>query len=249
MRTTFPQELVDKVIDELVVLHSWQADFIAPYSLVSRSWVSHTRSYCFRRIYFSGLDDLKKWSERITPDPVGVSQYTRQLVLTEVDTLEGFEEHMRAFTRVNTVEIIRCGLLLSPSVAEWFAPISSNLTQLDIGGSETTSRIITSLLARLPQLKSLVTWNFRVTEDAGAANPVSRIPFFEGDNSLVLHGYCGRHGLLGPPDWIPPSARFGGLEINTTYFLSKGVAVNQWLSGSCTTLVSLSIDVHPDGEF
>ena len=177
-------------------------------------------------------------------------QNTHGLVLANVDALEGFEAHLRALTRVEDVEITECNFLPSPSVVGCLAPMRSNLIRLEISdSSESTSRTITSLLAGLPQLRSFATEEFRVTGDTGGVNLTSRIPFFEGNNSAALYSYKDQQGLSGPPDWTPPSVRFGDLEINTTYILQKAVLVNQWLSESCTTLASLAIRGGTGGKY
>ena len=191
---------------------------------------------------------LERWRRKIVPDPAGVSRHTRELILAGIDMLEGFEAHIRAFTRVEAMDITGCKFLLSPSAAECFVPMGSNLTQLRTDDSETTSRAITSLLAGFPKLKDFNAENLKVTDDACGTNLISRIPFFEGNNSARLCPHFDQQDPPGPPDWIPPSARFGDLEIDTTYFLHKTALVNQWLSGSCTTLTSLTIFGDLDGK-
>jgi len=243
---TFPQELVDKVIDELVELYDYETHCIVPYSLISKAWVARTQRHHFETVSFNGSEKLRRWCRKITPNPAGVSRHTCLLVLNEIDTLEGFEAHIRAFTRVDDVTIMECNFLLSPSVAESFAPIGPSLTQLWIFKSEATSRTIISLLAGLPRLKSFTALEFKVTDDAGGTDLIPQIAFFGGNNSVELFSHEDRRDLPGPPDWIPPSARFGDLKIDTTYFLHKAILVNQWLSSSCTTLTSLTINGYPD---
>ena len=245
---TFPQELVDKVIDELVELYDYNIRCIVPYSLISKAWVVRAQQHHFERVSFVGSDKLRRWCRRITPNPAGVSRHTRLLVLSEIDTLEGFEAHIRAFTRVDEMTIMECTFLLSPSVADCFAPMGPSLTQLWICDSEATSRTIISLLAELSRLRSFTALGFKVTDDAGGTNLIFRIPFFEGNNSVELYSHEDQRDFPGPPDWIPPSARFGDLEIDITYFLHKAIIVNQWLSSSCTTLTSLTINGYPDGK-
>jgi len=241
---TFPQELVDKVIDELA---DTDGDGIAPYSLVSRAWVTRTQQHHFEWIDLDDLDELEKWRTRIAPNPAGVSRHTRQLVLTNIDTLEGFEAHIRAFTRIQDLEIAECDFLLSLSVVECFAPMGSSLAELKISESPTTSHVITSLLAALPQLKRFMVEDTKVIDDTCGANILTQvIPFFEGNNSLALESSWEQQDPPGPPDWIPSSARFGDLEIDMTYFLHKTVLVNRWFSNSCTTLTSLTIHGDPD---
>ena len=237
---TFSQELVDSIIDELADLNDYQACHIAPYSLISRAWVTRTQRQCFENILFNGSEQLEKWRGKIEPDPAGVSRHTRRLGLTNIATLETFETHIRAFTRVEEVEITECDFILSPSVVECFAPMGSSLVELLIGQRETTSSIITSLLAALPKLENFTAMEVKVTDDTDGAKLTSRVPFFEGLGGNSGAFYSHEHQIV-PPDWIPPSARFSQLEIDLTYFLHKGRLVNQWLSSSCTTLTSLAI--------
>ena len=243
---TLPQELVDKVVDELLELNGYKTHRIAPYSLISRAWAPRTQQHCFRTFYFDGSDELQKRCRKVTPDPAGVSRHTHRLVFFGIDALEGCEAHIRAFTCAENVDIIGCNFLLSPSVAKCFTPMGSGLIRLWIRESETTSSIIISLLAGFPQLKSFTMIETKVTDDTSGTSVVPRIPFFEGNNSVVLHFREDQRDP--PPDWIPPSARFGDLEIGTTYFLHKSVLVNQWLSGSSTTLSSLKIYGDPEGK-
>ena len=247
MRTFF-QELVDKVIDELAEPDDYQINYIAPYSLISRAWVARTQKHLFKLVYFDGPEKLRKWCRKITPDPAGVSRYTYELDFANINTLEGSEVHIRAFTCVKRLDITECNFLLSPSVVEYFVPMGSSLIRLAISESETTSRTITSLLAGLPQLGTFTTVEFKVTDDTGGTNLISRIPFFESSFSMILHCHEDQQDPPGPPDWIPPFARFTNLDIDIVYFLHKAALVNQWLSGSCTTLVSLAIRGDVDGK-
>ena len=243
---TFPQELVDRIIDELADLNDYQTCHIAPYSLISRAWVTHTQRHCFEHILFDGPEELEKWRRKIEPDPAGVSRHARRLVLTDIATLETFETHIRAFTHVEEAEITECDFILSPSVVEYFTPMGSSLVELLIGEGETTSSIITSLLAALPKLKKFTALEVKVIDDADGANLTSRVPYFEGGNSGAFYSHADQ---IGPPDWIPPSARFSKLQIDTIYFLHKAGLVNQWLSSSCTNLTSLAIHGDLSGKF
>ena len=112
---TFPQELADKVIDKLAGIDINRA---ALYSLVSRAWITRTQQHHFEWIHFDGRDKLEKWCRKIAPDPASVSRHTHQLLFTSVNTLEGFEAHIRAFTRVEDMVIAGCDSLLSLSVVE-----------------------------------------------------------------------------------------------------------------------------------
>ena len=262
---TLPQELLDTVIDELANLEGLKklrglkkleglkklkslespdnrpTRRIASYSLVSSAWVPRTRKHAFEFISFYGPEELKKWCKLIEPGPAGVSQHARYLVLSDINTLAGTETHIRAFTRVEWMQIRWCNFLLSPSVVECFTPMGS-LAELEIGRSPTTSRVITSILAALPRLERFAIQDSKTTGDTDGMNlPLPRIPFFEGGNSLEVYSNPGRPDPPGPLDWVPPSARFYHLGISARYFPHEAVPTNRWLSSSYTTLTSLLI--------
>ena len=186
---------MDRITDELAVLKLFWDRRIAPYPSVSS--LKDSRQDCFGHIEFDSLSALEDWRRETAPDPAGISQHTRVLGFLNIPTLEGFEEHMRAFTRVEHMKIIG-GSFLSPPVIDCLAPMGSSLTRLELFGLRTTSHAIVSLLAKLPQLKWLTSWCLEATGDIGGSNSVSRIPFFEGD-STTLSYYSGVD-QRGPPD-------------------------------------------------
>ena len=236
---TFPQELVDKIIDELACFEYYRN--MAQYSLISRTWVTRTQRYHFEQIVLKDMEELEKWQRNIEPDPAGVSRHVRELSLTYITSLEAFEAHIRAFTRVEDLRIVGCSFVMSPSVAECFASMGSSLVQLWIFKLETTSSAITSLLAALQKLKSFNANEIKVMDDTSGANLTVRAPFFEEGDSAKFVAHLEQRAPPGPPDWIPPSARFRNLEIDITYLLCKAGLVNQWLSNSSTNLTCLLI--------
>ena len=242
-----PQSVLDEIIDDLAGLEDLLGSRIARYSLVSKAWVKRTRKYCFKHVKFEGLDALEKWCAITTPESAGISHHIRLLDFLNIHTLEGFEEHMRAFTRVEHMRIAAtCDCSLSPSVTDHLVPMGRSLTHLELVRLKTTSHAITSLLAKLPHLKDLTSWCLEVTDNIGGSNSVSRIPFFQDNNPTLV--YCSDGGQQGPPNWIPPSARLCDLGIFTTYSPHTAVLLNQWFSSSCTTLTSLVIEVGVGGE-
>ena len=238
---------MDRIIDELVHLEYYRP--MAQYSLISRAWVTRTQQHSFRfLVFYINPEDLEEWQRKIEPDPAGVSRHVRVLTLDRITSLEGFEAHMHAFTRVEDLRIGTCSFMLSPLVAEFFAPMGSSLVELSIFDLETTSGAITSLLAALPQLKTLKAEMIKVTDDTDGADLTVRVPFFEGGNWALFYPHLDQQGPPGPPDWIPPSARFSDLKIDITYLLYKAGLVNRWFSNSSTNLTSLAIYGDPVGK-
>ena len=240
---------MDRIIDELADLYYYRACFTPSYSLISRAWVTRTQRHFFEHTLFDGSKQLERWRRKIEPDPAGVSRHTRRLGLINIATLKTFETHIRAFIHVEEVEITECKFILSPLIVECFAPMGSSLVRLSISERKTTSSVITSLLAALPKLKRFSAYNIKVIDDTNGAKFTSRVPFFEGGNSAVFCSHWDQRGPPGPPDWIPPSAQFRKLTIDTTYFLHKAGLVNQWLSNSCANLTSLGIYGDIVGKF
>jgi len=234
-----PQELVDKIIDELSCSHPGDSDCCAPYSLISRVWVEHAQEYHFSYVNIYGMDELEKWRRCITPDPFGVSRHTRDLCLGQIKTIEGYEAHLHAFNRVEFLSISYCGFLLSPSVVECFAQMGSSLVQLSFD-SRTTARTIATLLAMLPLLE-IFAIDTEVEDDACEIELACSIPFFKNSNSFQLLGH--------PPEtlnWVPPNPQLGELTINMRFFLNEAARLNQWISASFETLTSLDIDAFPE---
>jgi len=193
---------------------------------------------------------LKKWLTRIPPDPTGVSRHVRKLVLYVVypKDLEDYEEHLRAFIRVESLTINCCnGILHHQSVLEWFSTMGSSLTELQIIDSPVAPHTMTSLLAALPLLQILQILPFRNLDDTDDVNPPvpPRIPFFEGTNRFVLDSNGGSSYPAGSLDWIPTSALFGQLEVDAACVMAHPDLVNQWLASSCTTLKNLAIRGDP----
>lgn len=241
----FPQEPVDEIIDNLAYLCHGSTNPIAAYSLVSKAWVTRTQKHAFESVQFTHTKRLEKWCRKIDPDPAGISRHTRFLFFWDISTLDGAEMHIRAFTRVECMDIIWCSFLLSPSVAECFAPTGSSLVDLNIYRSPTTPHIISSVLTALPQLNDVAINDLEVTDDMDGPSLLPEIPFFESGKSFRLYSNPDEPNPPGP-DWIPPSARFNSLVIDTTYLLYKGALVNKWPYNSRATLESLRIVGAPN---
>jgi hypothetical protein len=221
---SFPQELVDMVIDQLATPKPPSRSEMSLYSTVSPEWVTRTQKYHFERVRFEGTRRLEKWRTAIEPDPFGVSRHVRKLEWFYIGGwLEGFEEHIRAFTRVETLLFLQCRLFTVPSIVDFLAPMGSSLVQLDICNIQTTRHIFTSLLAALPHLRRLDV-RFLAFEGDHSMTVPPRIPFFENAGALSL-----RLDSPGSLDWIPPSARFCGLQIDQQCILQHPAVMKRWL--------------------
>ena len=246
---TFPQELVDKVIDELYFLVQqhcfsnplapnfdyWRQYRISRYSTVSKAWVIRTQKYHFSSVYFDDPATLETWRTRIAADPAGVSRHVCELVVCSVEPseLEDLREHLNAFVGIKSLALYNCNNVLQfPFIRGWFGSVGSRLTELRLSGLVAPQHTIVSLVAGLPLLRILDMFDLDFTEDADKMNPPTppRIPFFDGTNFFI--------STVTPLDWVPPSARFGRLTLDTPY-LEESDLVNQWFTSSSTTLTDL----------
>jgi len=247
MKITLPQEPVDMAIGQLADCDSLHPN-ISYFSTVSRQWLPRVRKHHFESVWFTDEDCLEKWRMNIGPDPSGVSRHVRKLTWVDFDTLEDFDTNIRAFTRIKVLAFEGGEILLSPFVVESFAPMGSSLVRLEIDGAPTTIGIMVSLLAALPHLRHLRAHYLEIVDDDDEAEDEaefpSRIPFFETPNSLDL--LLGR-GAPGSLDWIPPSAQFHDLRINTLCIVDEPGRVNHWITSSANSLKSLSIRGDLDG--
>ena len=216
------QGLVDKVTGGLSSPTDRPAD-LAPYSMLSRA-----RRQVFDTTPLYSLEESGS---------AGISQYTCYTTFQKIETLEEVKAHIRAFTCIGGLNIEKCNFLSLPSVVKCFTPISSTLTELAIIESPTPSHTFVSILAALPQLKSLSVEGSKITSDRDETSPLPKIPFFEGSGCFKLrYSDLDQHNL----DWIPSSARFEELDI-TTSFLHIPTLVNKWLYNSRATLRTFAI--------
>ena len=250
----FPQELVDLVIDKLAEPSGTipkrrlpRLENMSKYSTVSRQWVGRTQKHYFRSLFFSNQDKLERWCAEFEADPSGLSRHVRSLVLDHINTLQDFDDHIRAFVHVKKVKLFCCGILGSLSDVQIFTLMGSSLVELTITGGATTSHInMASLLAGLPCLRRLCVGSLKVKNDPNATTSPPSIPFFEGGNILILRMESCPPGTL---DWIPPTARFRDLRIEAICIRENSALVNQWLASSGGGLEDLTILAAPPGTY
>lgn len=245
---TFPQEIVDMVVDQLAdsLQPSGEPVDTSHYSTVSRQWLDRTQKHHFEFVHLKGQLALGNWCTNIAPDPCGVSRHVRELYWWYIETLEGSDDHIRAFTHLEEVAFAGCGIFRWPSVVESLAPLGSSLVSLKIAQATTTYNIIVPLLAALPHLRHLSAHSLDVLDNRDVTGLPSRVPFFEDANCLDLSLDEDDPESL---DWIPPSARFRELQIDASSILDESGRVQQWIASSARTLRFLSITGHPGGTY
>ena len=240
-----PQEIVDMIIDQLAEEAPCPFEVRKPmstYSTVSRQWVEGTRKHHFRCIEFRGPEGMEKWRTAFEADPLGISRHVRKLIWTCIDTLQGFDEHIRAFTQVKEVDLvdgwIDGGIPNSLPEVQTFAILGSNLVRLQLEYGTTTPHNMVSLLAGLPRLRHLLAYYLEIKCDTTPPVFPLSIPFFEGGNALSLWKSDCSSSQLG---WIPPTARFSGLRVDPSCIHHCPALVNQWVASSGERLKWFSV--------
>ena len=233
----FPQELVDKIIDMLTEEDPWESENPKPisnYSTVSRQWVERTRKHHFCYVEFRCQEAVEKWRTTFEADPSGISRHVRKLRWFAIDTLQGFDEHIRAFTQVKELEIYDGCLLDSLSEVRSIAIMGSSLERLWIEWVSTTPGTMATLLAGLPRLRHLLADFIPVTDRSPAVFPPN-IPFFDGAGVLSVRGNYRALRL------IPPTARFRGLQVDLQCVNFFFEPVNRLLASSGESLEWLTV--------
>jgi len=241
----FPQELVDKVIDNLNEvleqpgIEASSQHQLSDYSTVSKRWVNRTQYHHFGSLWFTGQNIMEKWRETIKPDPSGVSRHVRALHWRYIDILDGFEDHLRAFTNINEAQFYDCNIFHHLDNVRLLSQVASNLVELHFSHISIAPAIITSFLAVCPCLRHFGTNDLRIElDDAPVVSP-DNIPFFRGANNLTLLLEGDLPGKLG---WFPSTVRFTNLGVGISRIRHDLDLVNGWIASSRETLERFDID-------
>lgn len=119
-----PQEIVDRIIDE-IALEGWadvrdQVRDMKMFSLISSKWLHRSRKYLFHAIEFTS-NDFPKWCESVRPGIRGPSPHITCLrykpswleIERKIGPLEGLfysPSHMSSFTNLRTLHLVDISL-------------------------------------------------------------------------------------------------------------------------------------------
>ena len=138
-----PQELTDKIIDEV-----WDADDHVSHaatktaSLVSRAWVDRSQSYLFHTVRFYTTDrQFGRWCNAVTPGPTGVSRHVRSLTIharlsdgwfINEDFLERALPHFDSFRNLQALRVLNWNVTPFPPevFARCFTPFAEGIRLL-----------------------------------------------------------------------------------------------------------------------
>lgn len=174
-------------------------DDISKYSTISKSWRDRTQFHHFNQLVFWGQEGLDRWRAATAADPNGISRHVRSLVWWEIETLEGFGDHILAFTKVEATSFESCTIFRSLSGLSLLKPLGSSLLCLDING-ENSPEGVTWFLTFLPHLRRFDSLANCVSD------PHERSPFFKGlRNKLTVTALHARGSPEAVNGWISSS--------------------------------------------
>ena len=247
----FPQELTEIVIDRLAepdrslprIPHR-----ISSYSLVSRQWVRGAQKHHFELLHLDskGMD---KWVTEIDPSPFGVSKHVRTLHLDSIESLDEFEDHIRALTKVKIAAFWCCDFFCCLDDVQLITRgLGGSLVDLELDCAQTTPEILVSLLAGLPKLCRFHALTLTVDVDERAPVPSTEgIRFFEGGSDFrILLEDGSEPGQLA---WVPPNAKFSSLGIGLSCMYHGTDLVDTWVRSSGETLRCFALDCNVDGTY
>ena len=117
MVVELPQEIIDKIIDEIAGDGSFLSYFLISAlkacSVVSSAWHHRSRNHLFRRIWFSNRSFLE-WCTNVRPGEDGPSRHVTFIGFRPrftVDLIRTSPSHISSFTNLQTLELHQISLL------------------------------------------------------------------------------------------------------------------------------------------
>ena len=158
-----PQELIDKIIDEIAqqgtIIRTLRA-----CSLVQKRWVGRSRRHLFSSISLYRLDDFQNWIKIIPPSPNSLHHHVRNLsyrqgpaMLGPKQLLDIYPNHFTSFTKLETLQIFNLSLrLFTPtSMRKAFGPVGGSVRTLLVKDVVLTLNSLLAFLIHFPRLQAL----------------------------------------------------------------------------------------------
>lgn len=165
MQPTFPQEVIDDLIDWVSVSSVGQRDpHLRSCSLVAWSWARRSRQHLFHTIELGSTTDISNWIRNTRPGVGGVSGYVRKLWMNsnwdQWSQRFPSAEHLRSFTRVEELRLTywRCGKATMEEVAEAFGGSWPSVRSLSVSLPRGDAGSFLHFLSLFPHLDDLSIW-------------------------------------------------------------------------------------------
>jgi len=200
MDASLPQELTDKIIDEVAKYPDpssrWGA--LKASSLVSRAWVSRSQKYLFPTIKFDN-GRFRDWSAMVRPGENGPSSYVTRLHY-RVDYYNAYPEslvnhrvYLSYFTNVQTLHLLGVGLNRTEYVSG-FMQLRSTIRSLELKNCCMNVNDLVTFLRPFTDLESLSLWNPYVRNDA-KLDKRRELPTLKGQLDLCIGPHVGNSFL------------------------------------------------------
>jgi hypothetical protein len=191
MQQTFPQEVIDELIDWIGVNSVGQRDpHLRACSLVAPNWVERSRYHLFQSIQLASSLDINRWIEDIRPGVDGVSGYVKKLWIhigwDQWSQRFPSVEHLRSFARVEDLRLTYwCGGQASnEEVEEAFGSFGQSVRSLSVSLLRGDAGSFLRFLSLFPHLDDL---SIMTSYLEGTSEPLPR-SVVAVRRSLVLDG-------------------------------------------------------------
>lgn len=160
--TDFPQELIDKVIDE--VAQCGTTSTLRACCLVQKRWVERSRRHLFKEISLYATDHFRDWIGFIPLGHNGPYHHVRTLtyrqgaaVLGPKQLLDLYPGHFTSFTRLESLRIFNLSLrrFTSTSMKKAFGPVGRSVRTLVTKDVVLTLNGLLMFLVHFPRLETL----------------------------------------------------------------------------------------------
>ena len=200
--TNLPQELIDKIIDELAQFNSTQS--LRASCLVQKRWVEPSRKHLFKEISLYAVDDFRDWIKFIPIGPGGPYHHVRSLgyrqgpaVLGPKQLLDLHPGHFTSFTRLESLQIFNLSLRrFNPtSMKKAFEPVGRFVRTLVVKDVVLTLNSLLMFLVHFPRLQALHLGDNLSTVPEKRGQP-SNLPSLKGELVLASMGSVHRPFVL-----------------------------------------------------
>lgn len=202
MRPTFPQEIIDELVDWVAAGSVGQKDpHLRSCSLVSRNWVERSRQHLFHSIELASTSNISNWIGDIRPGACGVSRYAKRLWMgcnwDQWPRRFPSVEHLRSFTHVKELRLTYwCGgHATKEEVQEAFGVLGLSVRSLSVSLARGDMGSFLHLLSLFPHLEDLSIWTSSLEESQGPlpknAVTVRRMLVLDGAQEHFTHALIG----------------------------------------------------------
>jgi len=157
-----PQELIDKIVDEVSQYNSMHA--LRACCLVQKRWVERSRKHLFKEISLYAMARIRDWVKFIPLGPDGLCRHVRSLsyrqgkaVLGPKQLLDRYPGHFTSFTRLESLQIFNLSLrrFTSTAMKETFGPVGRFMRSLVFKDIVLTLNTLLMFLVHFPRLETL----------------------------------------------------------------------------------------------